>query len=424
MRLLLLNNNPAVSRLIKLSAEKAGHELDEFDDYGLVPLHDYDVILVDNELYDETALAELKENIGCDYCLYICQRGAQKPDSVNVSLEKPFLPTDFLVLLEKVAQVLNSQKEEESSSVDEIEEENKRFDIDDIDTLEADESLKFDNVKFEDDLLDEAIAMDEALEKGDFLKETSCVDEKSFEDVDFEAENEEEETLLDEVPPCVLDKDDINEVKQLLDENDEEELEPSALDILDDLSEEASQKEESTALDEETLDEAFLESMDEKPEEEESLEWKLPESLDEDSEDNALEGLLENDLSLALDPSPFDFEEEEREEVAAEEVAFHEEETEEEESFLDTLDEQEGELASLDDLDENLIKKAFGEPVEEQEQTPVRTTKKEEIEVIRGEMEKSISRSISGLVQSDILREALKGMRINISISFDENEAK
>ena len=38
MRLLLLNNNPAVSRLIKLSAEKAGYELDEFEDYGLVPL--------------------------------------------------------------------------------------------------------------------------------------------------------------------------------------------------------------------------------------------------------------------------------------------------------------------------------------------------------------------------------------------------
>lgn len=33
MRLLLLNNNPAVSRLIKLSAEKAGYELDEFEDY-------------------------------------------------------------------------------------------------------------------------------------------------------------------------------------------------------------------------------------------------------------------------------------------------------------------------------------------------------------------------------------------------------
>ena len=44
MRLLLLNNNPAVSRLIKLSAEKAGYALDEFEEYGLVPQKTYDVI--------------------------------------------------------------------------------------------------------------------------------------------------------------------------------------------------------------------------------------------------------------------------------------------------------------------------------------------------------------------------------------------
>ena len=72
MRLLLLNNNPAVSRLIKLSAEKAGYELDEFEDYGLVPLTTYDVILVDNELYEESAVAGLREHTGCDYVVYIC----------------------------------------------------------------------------------------------------------------------------------------------------------------------------------------------------------------------------------------------------------------------------------------------------------------------------------------------------------------
>ncbi len=90
MRLLLLNTNPAVSRLIKLSTDKVGYELDEFDDYGLVPLVQYDVILVDNEVYEEEALEGVKETSECNYVVYIGQRGTQKPQGVNVLLEKPF----------------------------------------------------------------------------------------------------------------------------------------------------------------------------------------------------------------------------------------------------------------------------------------------------------------------------------------------
>ena len=83
-----------------------------------------------------------------------------------------------------------------------------------------------------------------------------------------------------------------------------------------------------------------------------------------------------------------------------------------------------GEIDSLDDLNENLLKKAFGEEVMEEEHVPMVAPEEqgEKIEVIRGEIESSIARSITGLAQSDILREALKGMRINISITFDEKE--
>jgi uncharacterized membrane protein len=80
---------------------------------------------------------------------------------------------------------------------------------------------------------------------------------------------------------------------------------------------------------------------------------------------------------------------------------------------------------SIDDLNENAIKKAFGESVDEEpcaealdfqpNEVPVQDT-----EVIRGEIQSTIARSLSGLAQSDVLREALRGMRINISITFDE----
>ena len=196
MRLLLLNNNPAVSRLIKLSAEKAGYELDEFEDYGLVPLSLYDVILVDNELYDETALAELCENIRCDYIVYICQRGAKKPDAVNVALEKPFLPTDFLVLLDKVKNVLESHKSEEadedttplpSSSPSAMED---AFDIDQIDTLESEDDMLPINLleESEDDF------------KEDDVSENLSLEDLELSDLNFEsdASSTEEESLKSE----------------------------------------------------------------------------------------------------------------------------------------------------------------------------------------------------------------------------------
>ncbi|ACZ11447.1 hypothetical protein [Sulfurospirillum deleyianum] len=450
MRLLLLNNNPAVSRLIKLSAEKAGYELDEFEDYGLVPLNSYDVVLVDNEVYDASALNELKETTGCEYCIYICQRGVQKPDAFNVSLEKPFLPTDFLVLLEKVKNVLGSQQhsfDDSPEQLDEEEEESKHFDIDQIDALEPEkersftelddilqsnqedvldnhhENFEFDNVKFEDQLLDEAVAMDEMIESGEYTKDHEPSEEKMdtpFEDFNFDtdASDEEEEKSLEkdeeslEMAPCVLDKDDIDEVKQLLDESEESEE--------DDLS----------FLEADKVEEAFEDISEEKEASLPRLEEFEEEPLDLHLSDTLPEPFLEDDLlekedeeevdTLAFVPSFEAYEEE----AITEDL---EDLKEEEQPFAMEMDEKSG-IDSLDDLNENLIKKALGEEVADLEEEPLSviqpTTQEEEIEVIRGEIEKSISRSISGFAQSDILREALKGMRINISISFDENEAK
>ncbi len=104
----------------------------------------------------------------------------------------------------------------------------------------------------------------------------------------------------------------------------------------------------------------------------------------------------------------------------------------EEEALLPKIDvalgniDQIGDIDSLDDLNESMLKQAFGEEIEENEvsaPTPVvPESKSQEIEVIRDEIESSIAKSISSLAQSDILREALKGMRLNISITFDEKE--
>lgn len=475
MRLLLLNNNPAVSRLIKLSAEKAGYELDEFEDYGLVPLTTYDVILVDNELYDETSILGVCENTGCDYIIYICQRGAKKPDIAHVALEKPFLPTDFLVLLEKVKNVIISHKaeatEEATKALQSLEESEKStaFDIDQIDTLEDEDDilpinlleepddvekeedekeLTFDEIEVEDLGLEQELSLDDLVDKNDEDKELKIDDDFSFdelesldkeeasslEDFDFdekvttsitpvEPEDNSEEEFTN---PSILDKDDINEVKQLLDESEEEAEEEEISELSLDAFDEEKENDESGKFffdDLENEDESL-----EKEEKEKSLNLELDDvsSLD-----------FEESTPIVLEEPSVELPEEEQEEIIDDFAEVIEEKIEEEKEFaleedilipqvdvaFDTLAKS-GDIDSLDDLNENLLKKAFGEEVYEEESAPivVPEEKGEKIEVIRGEIESSIARSISGLAQSDILREALKGMRINISITFDEKE--
>jgi len=476
MRLLLLNNNPAVSRLIKLSAEKAGYELDEFEDYGLVPLTNYDIILVDNELYDENALAGLREYTGCNYVVYICQRGSKKPEMVNVVLEKPFLPTDFLVLIDKLKTVIESHKAEEATTEEELitpispsDETADAFDIDQINTLESEDNmlpinlleededdfkeeesdkltfddLELDDLGLEDELLEGKIPEEKVLDTEDefSFEEVASLEKDalpdSFETFDFEETGNASVASLDEEDgddeieeahnPSVLDKDDIDEVKQLLDESEEEEnvqeIAELSLDALDAKEDDAG----TFFFDEDAKEEELLAKEDTSLEIEHDDVSDLTfedilSSSDENEEEPEEETTVAEDQEEIID----DFTEVIEEKIEEEkEHAFEEAE----EEMLPTLDVKLSALGeiedidSLDDLDETMLKHAFGENIEEEAvvaPTTVSAPKSQDIEVIRDEIESSIARSISSLAQSDILREALKGMRLNISITFDE----
>jgi len=460
MRLLLLNNNPAVSRLIKLSVDKVGYEMDEFEDYGLVPLKAYDVIMVDNECYEEEELRTLCEHSSCEYVVYICQRGSKKPDFVNVALEKPFLPTDFLLLLEKIKKVLESLKPQaqteetfaKSEAIHEVVPSNV-FDIDAIDTfgvesLDNDALNPLEEIPLEEDELDEESLLEE-LDEEDALdlplfdiqededenetldlasiktEEDEDEEERVLSPFDFEEKplfSEPLDALDEESAPCILDRDDINEVKQLLDESDDEEAEAGedeTFNLESPVFEEGSLEEE-LALEEESEDEDpfVLDEVSLKTEE-----FALPE------EDAISEEEIEEETNEAsLDEIPFmetqeelinDFEESVEERIEAEENIAPLVDITLARPLVNAV------FESIDDLNENAIKKAFGEEVDEElmeESTDLDDASAElkDAQVIRGEIENTIARSLSGLAQSDVLREALKGMRINISITFDE----
>ena len=145
----------------------------------------------------------------------------------------------------------------------------------------------------------------------------------------------------------------------------------------------------------------------------------------EEIEDEPLPSLLETAEDVEDDLAEDAVEEETQEDIIDDFQEEIEEKIEEEEILphvsvgletpLDTAM-----FSSLDDLSETAIKRAFGEEVDDEIITEESAQKPAEVEIIRGEIETSIAKSISSLAQSDILKEALKGMRINISITFDE----
>lgn len=114
MKILLLNENPMVSRLINLSAKKMSYELIEAPIYN-DELGTYDIIVVDHDV--KADLKALKEK--CDKLIFLAPRD-EKHDIEAQILKKPFLPTDFLNLLTgKVASlddVISVDPLDESSS--------------------------------------------------------------------------------------------------------------------------------------------------------------------------------------------------------------------------------------------------------------------------------------------------------------------
>ena len=430
MRLLLLNNNPAVSRLIRLSVEKVGYHLDEYNDYALVPLQKFDLILVDNDTYHESEFKVLCEQSECGYSIYIGQRGHAKPESTNVLLEKPFLPTDFLGLLEKVKNVLSSfnvgPKQEMIDLSDESssqEEPIKTFDIDSLESLPLDlESLEFEEDEYKHTIEEES---DESLSLDDLSEELTILDvpnEMTFESDDaenedvslptFELETDEndglelsfspsveEKNLEEEMSASILDKDDINEVKLLLDEDEEPLL----------LDEEVKLSEEMTLEDDPLLD--FAEHL----------------SLEKDEEPMSLvleeEEVLENETLVAFD----EIEDLEEESVVEDEPVVLPEVVASITPLVDVAIEETQKMPeikemifdSLDALNENAIKRAFGEEVEDEVIIPLKATP-EEVLALKNEVEETITHSLSQLMQSEHLHEALKGMRINVAITFEE----
>ena len=203
MYFLLVNDNPAISRLITLSIKKMGHKVDEiltFDDF---PLKHYDMVFIDDEQYDEASVdeARLSELSNCFVC--IVKREATKQENIDLILEKPFLPTDFIDM------VIQNESESDDCTQMSSEEDDIALDLY-IDSFELEDESKnedgieeLEDVNLEDDNDEEYGLDNETLDASD--KENNLSEEQYVEEEELDS---------------ILSSKDIDEVKQLLEDDD------------------------------------------------------------------------------------------------------------------------------------------------------------------------------------------------------------
>lgn len=102
MKVLLINKNPVVSRMIHLGAEKAGFELDEAEGLENITSDYYDIVFIDDEIYSRNLLDILRQNVVATKIGLIASRDQQETVGFDFIFKKPFLPTDIVELLRRI----------------------------------------------------------------------------------------------------------------------------------------------------------------------------------------------------------------------------------------------------------------------------------------------------------------------------------
>jgi len=255
--ILLVNDNKIVSRLLQLSSQKHDYNLEEINDYTASESA-YNVIFIDSEKYDEDALQALKETLTFDKLGFIGDKTTAKPNGFDFMLEKPFLPTDFVNLMNENFRAMSP--DDEAVELDAMEElvVGDELDLDSLDEVDLDSSLEtLDEIEeiesFELDLDDENLeelsdsisapettlmtgivgnmAQDESKEElADIVNEIDSMEEEVLEEMDLDelVEDTDVGTIVDDE----MIKESIEEVEAAIDEVKEEEVEEESSSVV------------------------------------------------------------------------------------------------------------------------------------------------------------------------------------------------
>lgn len=462
MRILLLNDNPVVRKLVALSAQKTKDDLNVVWSVDEIEHQEYDLLIVDDANYSDEVMSALKEKIKYKSSLLMATRGAAVPAGFDKVINKPFLPTDLVELFVGIEKSLPSAAENEETSMP-AEEENEKilssgYAIDDLDMLldTDDESDSLNDYELEDLSDEEAplktnvLDQDEVQELQDLLDDTDEIED------DFVLDNTVFESSMDELPDSLSVDDLDNDLLDLLDESkaavEEEDdladfMNENEMDLEELLPEDAVEEEnddavmEEIASEDETIEEDEFDALLNEPlesplsdDEFDDLEQQIQEAVGElDAED--LESTLED-----MDFGDLDLEGLENELSVSDEF-----------ESLNEMDELEG-MDGLDSIDEREIKLAIGEELDEEPEIRVGSgenlslniealseamgkevpamAQEDERDADNGQSEKNntpaegietLQALLKALSNEDVAK-TLKGLSINININFGNDK--
>jgi uncharacterized membrane protein len=386
VKILLLNDNPVVTKLVTLSAQKtddtveAAHSLDE------VPSGSYDLLVIDDALYSKEDFEALKEKVKFKKSLFVCSREKENEEGFSAKIKKPFLPTDLVELftnLKRNLDVVADENGAEEITEDELLEDLELEGLDDIEGL--DEELDLD---------------------------------------DLDLDLEDEETAAGE---SVLDDEEAQKVKDLLEETQEtqeseEDLDLDfdlALDLEDEADADISEPEKDQDLEELGIDENI---------EDEAADISLDEAVDLEMEELALEEDIPLEEAVSeefAEEAPADIEEQIQE--AVEELSDEDLESEVDEETL--LEIASNEIDSFANLNSKELKAALGEESSDDEHVDEDENETAELVAEPQEHESVTDASKNGVESLKVLLAALsdeniaaslKGAKITINISFED----
>lgn len=225
MKVILLNNNPAVSKLASVSLNKLGYEFVEIDNLETIVNNEADLIICDSGLYNsEVNYLEYAQNQ-----LFLIPRNQSNQYDIaqNEILQKPFLPTDFIdiikVILKDTTQDIKLPKKELIPADNDIKVGNKFGEIQDIDEMDFssnnDELSDFDDLD-SNELLNQIDDMEDQFVENEFNEFDDA--EFSFtEDVEDLNKGLEEVTQIDEIKEEPI-KEQLEEISEVSDDFIEE----------------------------------------------------------------------------------------------------------------------------------------------------------------------------------------------------------
>jgi len=238
MKILLINNNPVVSRLTALSARKEDVEIDEIQEVTELNSNSYDIVFVDAESWSKDVNDVISENIKTQKTVLFYADGEEDEKKYfDIAILKPFLPSEVSAVIRSV-ETSSKQLNEEENHFDVLEEakankSNEKFDLEGLDELEdkkeevalsldekeasfdekLEEAFPLEKKSLDDDLFDldlkeESLSLDNELflEDKDKKEKTFDLEDDALEIMDISKKEALSDVSLEEEDPLQLDE--------------------------------------------------------------------------------------------------------------------------------------------------------------------------------------------------------------------------